>query len=464
MNNSKKRQLVKKTKTIKSKMRKTLKNHDIKYGGKVIASGGYGCIFRPALKCVDEQRAKGQISKLMTLKNLDNEYNDIVKFKPFLQQIPNYENYFFIDGVYTCKPDKLTDGDLKNYDKKCKALKKAGIYKNDVNNNLDKIGLLNMPDGGLDVGDFVDTTKQEKQYIYLNDSLIDLLLNGIEPMNKLNIYHGDVKESNILVSTKNGFHTKLIDWGLSAKFDGKTIPNAMADRPFQYNLPFSLIFFNDTFTKMYEKLLKEKASPTYFEIRTFLIDYIFLWNEKRGPGHIKYMINVMLKLFENDLQNIDEENRKEIVEMEFLYFYIIEYLTQILQKYTRNGRFMKMDYFTEVFLKNIDVWGLVMTYYPIVSILSENYKKLDKRALALFSKLKKIFIHYLFETATEPINVQKLTTELKELNSLFKTSSKNKGQNPISSYVKTHSFRKNDSHNTTNKKKPRTLIFIHSNK
>ena len=87
MNNSKKRQLVKKTKTIKSKMRKTLKNHDIKYGGKVIASGGYGCIFRPALKCVDEQRAKGQISKLMTLKNLDNEYNDIVKFKPFLQQI-----------------------------------------------------------------------------------------------------------------------------------------------------------------------------------------------------------------------------------------------------------------------------------------------------------------------------------------------------------------------------------------
>jgi hypothetical protein len=39
----------------------------INTGGKVIASGGYGCVFSPALKCEGTtKREKGKISKLMT--------------------------------------------------------------------------------------------------------------------------------------------------------------------------------------------------------------------------------------------------------------------------------------------------------------------------------------------------------------------------------------------------------------
>jgi len=456
---------------------KTRKN--IKYGGKVIGSGGYGCILRPALKCSGKARQKNQISKIMTTRHLREEYNDIVKFKPFLEKIPNYSNYFFIDNVYTCTPDKLTDKDLKDFDIKCKALKKEGFYSDNINKSLDKIGVLNMPDGGLDVGDFIDTITQNTQFIDLNNSLIDLLLHGIIPMNKYNIYHCDIKEGNILVDTKKEFHTKIIDWGLSAKYDGKKIPSAMTNRPLQYNLPFSNIIFNEIFEKTYKKFLEKNPSPNQYSLRAFVVDYIFLWNEKRGAGHIKYMINIMTKLFENDLPYVDKENLREIIEMEFLYHYIIDYITKILVKFTNNNKFMIKDYFNNVFLKNIDVWGLVMTYYPIINILHDNFQELDKTELNLFYKLKHIYIHYLFESAAEPINIDNLVKDLKELNVFFKQSAKSSREKSITSLVKTSKQKKMSKkskqvlskrtsikfkHLQKTKKQPRTLLFIESKK
>ena len=52
-----------------------------KNGGKVIASGGFGCIFRPALKCKTRKNIPGQITKLMTAKHAHTEFNEIEKFK-----------------------------------------------------------------------------------------------------------------------------------------------------------------------------------------------------------------------------------------------------------------------------------------------------------------------------------------------------------------------------------------------
>ena len=458
--------MIKTNKMKKPNKTKKMRKSALKTGGRVVASGGYGCIFRPALKCVGKLRPKNQISKLMTIKHIGQEYGDIVKFKPILERIPNYRNYFFIDGVYNCKPDKLTSEDLVDYEKKCKALKKDGFNSKNINDSLDKVGLLNMPDGGIDVGDFIETIKKNAQFISLNNSLIDLLINGILPMNKNNIYHCDVKESNILVNTINGFHTTLIDWGLSTKYDMSNIPETLFERPFQYNLPFSIILFNDLFKKMYEDFLQTNYDPSYYATRAFVIDYIFVWNAKRGPGHIKYMIGLMESLFDNDIKNINIENRKEIIEMEFLYHYIIEYLTQILVKFTKNKKFMEMEYFNNVFLKNVDVWGLVMSYYPIVNILHENFKQLDDLELKLFNKLKRIFVLYLFENSTSPIDITSLVKNLEELNSFFKQADKTSNKNKsISSLVKSLKHKKPSKKSTMkqkNKKQSRTAFFIES--
>ena len=49
-----------------------------KQGGKVLASGGFGCVFTPALKCEGAaHREKGKVSKLMTEKHAISEYKEI---------------------------------------------------------------------------------------------------------------------------------------------------------------------------------------------------------------------------------------------------------------------------------------------------------------------------------------------------------------------------------------------------
>ena len=90
-----------------------------KRGGKVIASGVYGCVFSPALLCnkTYKRRAK-HISKLMSTKFAYQEYNEINELKRALQHIKNYNNYFLLKDITLCKPAKLTVQDLQQFEKK----------------------------------------------------------------------------------------------------------------------------------------------------------------------------------------------------------------------------------------------------------------------------------------------------------------------------------------------------------
>ena len=51
-------------------------------GGKVIASGGFGCVFDPPLRCKGNPRVKNMVSKLMIERYVESEYNEIQKIKP----------------------------------------------------------------------------------------------------------------------------------------------------------------------------------------------------------------------------------------------------------------------------------------------------------------------------------------------------------------------------------------------
>jgi hypothetical protein len=55
-----------KTRKYKQSSRRFGQRRTRKHGGKVIGSGGYGCVFRPALRCNGtRKRASKTISKLM---------------------------------------------------------------------------------------------------------------------------------------------------------------------------------------------------------------------------------------------------------------------------------------------------------------------------------------------------------------------------------------------------------------
>jgi serine/threonine protein kinase len=183
---------------------KNTKNNNIlissKKGGNVLASGGFGCVFSPALKCEGSSTIeKGKISKLMTEKHATEEYNEINSIREQLKDIPDYEDYYLVNDLTLCKPAKLNKSDLKDFTKKCKALPKDNITKDNINESLDKLMTLNMPNGGIPVDDYIYNNGSFDKLYELNDSLIKLLKHGILPMNKKRIYHCDIKDSNILV-------------------------------------------------------------------------------------------------------------------------------------------------------------------------------------------------------------------------------------------------------------------------
>jgi hypothetical protein len=415
-------------------------------GGNALASGGFGCIFKPALKCKDSilEPGPGEVSKLMTEKHAKAEYSQIQTFKKILQGIPNYEDYFMVSGFSLCQPSKLSESDKNNF-KKCKALTKKGFTKKNINesSSLDELAIINMPDGGIDVKNYVSEMENInllKSFNELNNALVDLLINGLRPMNALELYHCDIKGGNILVSSSTSsvedktINMKLIDWGLSVHHKEKTgIPRRLYRRPFQYNVPWSNILFNHDFTKMYNSFLfqceERKVTLDSYLVREFVLDYIFAWNKIRGVGHLKTINSFFKLLVNNDMPNIQSVKvKKHVIEYDFTYNYIVDYISQILLHFTKNGEFQLLEYFNTVFIKNIDTWGLVMTYSIIIKHLvksSGDLTQLSKSESELVNKIKYIMFHYLFEAPLKVIDVNKVAEELQSLNNILIANTNN---------------------------------------
>jgi hypothetical protein len=97
----------------------------------------------------------------------------------------------------------------------------------------------------------------------------------------------------------------------------------------------------------------------------------------------------------------------------------VEYLTQILEKYTNNGELHILPYFKNIFLKNIDIWGFTMIYMSFYEYLYDTLEQLNSYQLEFISKIKYIIVHFLFENPLTPINVNLLVTELTNLNKVI---------------------------------------------
>jgi len=418
---------TRKNRKIHKHSRKTLAT-----GGKVIASGGFGCVFSPALKCKGEKtRGTNRISKLLTKKHALSEYNEIKEFKKKLDKIPNYQNYFLINDFNICKPSKLSESDLVNFKDTCSALPKDKITKENINKSLDKVLALNMPNGGLPIDDFLLKHNSYKNISKLNNTLIKLLNNGIIPMNKRNIYHCDIKDSNILIDSSSSLKARLIDWGLSTEYlanTNQTLPKTWRNRPFQFNVPFSIVIFSDLFFDKYSKYIKEGGKIDTESLKPFIIEYIYSWLKERGSGHYSYINQIMFMLFSNELGDINKSDKEKLIESEFTLPYISNYIIEVLINFTKFRQDDTLNlriYLDTIFIKIVDIYGFIISYLPIFQALFENYSKLNQMELNLFEALKEIFIKYLFSPRIETINESELTSKLKELNKIFNIETPN---------------------------------------
>lgn len=360
-----------------------------KRGGKVIGSGGYGCVFRPALKCkTAKKRLRGRVSKLLTKKHARVEKKTINRILKVVKYIPNYKEYFIIDDVTMCEPATLTRSDLANFDKKCSVFEKHDkVTKRNINDNLKKYYMLNLPDGGISLAHYYNEMSDLQHLKYINAQLINLLANGVVPLNDAHMYHADIKESNVLYDTTT-HKVGLIDWGLSFSYKRGKIPTIIRNKPLQYNHPFSVILFNKTFDSMYSEILSEHNQMlSRRDLYDFLIDYIRVWREERGDGHYQSIVDIW----------------KHVAGTEYVIEEIIvPYLAEILTAYTSQGRFHSSKYFANVFLRNVDVWGFLMTYSPILET-----NVFDRR-----SPLVEIYKRHLLARSTEPIDVNEVMYHL----------------------------------------------------
>ena len=407
-------------------------------GGEVIASGGFGCVFNPALKCEGKKgRGKNKVTKLMIQRYSLAEYNEIQNIKKKLNKIPNYENFFLLNNFTICKPAKLTKNDLKGFKTKCSALPKNKITKKNINSMLDKMLALNMPNAGLPIDDFIYKNSSYEILIELNNSLINLLIKGIIPMNDKNIYHCDIKDSNILVTNKTNIKTTLIDWGLSTEYVAninQPFPKTWKNRPFQFNVPFSIVIFSDFFVDKYIKYIEDGGQLNRYSLKPFVTEFISFWIKERGKGHYKYINHIMTMLFSNET-NINDKDHNSYIENNYTIPYISNYIIEILinfTDFTKNGSLNLRIYLDNVFIKIVDVFGLIISYLPIFEILFENYKNLNTNEKELFEKFKQIFIQYLYKPRIEPINIKELTDDLLTLNKLIQIGiNNNRLKNPI---------------------------------
>jgi hypothetical protein len=457
-------------------------------GGKVIDSGGFGCVFDPALQCKETGlREQGKISKLMRGKNAVEELNIINNIKDKLSIIPNYRDYFLVDGATLCKPSPLTENDLVDFNEKCTALPKRKVSKMTINRAdvLSDLTVLNLPNGGLSLSKFIENNASYEAIYKIQVALLQLLKNGIIPMNSNHIYHNDIKASNILVDTtdntiNNTFKIRLIDWGFLTEYVPRDqIPIIWKSLPLTFNEPFSVILFSDKFYSDYANFILEYNNYNKFNnvIDLFLNDYIY---NKETSGHFNYIMKIFYMLYKNNLPSGMSLHDKEVkIERVYALPQIRNYLKQILLNFTKkifaskdvsdaesigsldissasetdsvnNGEqafisipsvdnasssqnnqpnssfnslnaenifidiekqtamanIIKMElkiYLDSVFIKNVDIWGFIMCYMPIIKMLSDTYGLLNKLQKELFEALKRLIILYLFLDPNEPI-------------------------------------------------------------
>ena len=383
-------------------------------GGKAIDSGGYGCVFLPSLKCDNSVVSPGNISKLMSTNDANEEYNLIQKFNSKLKNIPNYSNYFLINDFKICTPSPLTNEDLINYNKECEMLEEQGITSTNINSRLNQVKTINMPYGGINVKKYIKNNFNSSEFVKLNNSLINLLQNGIVPMNKLNVYHGDLKSSNMLanIQTDKSVLVKIIDWGLSFICENiREIPKNVM-RPIHFNLPLSIIVFNKSFDTELSNFTSKNPNWTQKNATIFTAMFLNNYIKTRNKSHINIVIKTIDEF--NSLTNVLSKKFKKSPTN-----YILDYISEVVYKYTQNGKFNKLAYFNQVYLKNVDIWGFLTCYLDFYDTINSQ-KSLTSNDVTILGKIKKIFMETLFLNSTTPINIPNLVNKLMDLNSNFR--------------------------------------------
>lgn len=421
-------------------------------GGKVVAQGSSGCVFDPALLCEGQtHRQEGYVTKMLGTGDYgeyDSEWREIQKIKPIIEGIPNNENYFIVTQIYPCiNPKYDTTRDLINFNSKnCLALTEriSPSRPGETRDDIQDIALLksataqgfiqglNMPNGGPNMLEYTKPVDfSVEQFKTMNNLVIELLINGVVPMNKAGLLHLDIKAPNMVF---NGSHVRLIDWGLASKInadvgfglESEMNPPIMVNRPFT-NILFAykkgksilgewinLIINKNQKSGIFNRKSKEQIASIikeYLRLRDGDVKGV-LYNDKmmqrvlgsRILFHLPYIAHVA---FEN---NIDKT--LDLIASQIAYAVVEQCYNPVTKKMSV---FDVKRYFLEVYQHNVDVFGLVSFY---LTFLTNSHKNIFKTTY-IGRVLDTILTKYLYSetSAAKRYNIDEIVAELRYLNS-----------------------------------------------
>jgi hypothetical protein len=358
------------------------------------------------------------------------EFDTLRDVRDTLRGVPNYNKYFVIDPITTCTPAALEVGDLDGFDELCHNFKRGGgdgepaLDASSVNLHLDSLTALTMPDAGSDLFSVIEDATGElsgTEFRRLNSRLIELLVNGIVPMNAAGLVHGDVKLENIAAATTRGadgtrtFDTvRLIDWG-SAQTGVDQDPTLLINRPrktgsvFMHNLPAGSVFLRKEPAAIDSELGNVRRTVRAANYSSLAVAYAdVIYADARAAGETE-RINTVLTVIWPRLREDLHELKKGRTKMQVMSLF------EILKKYYANSHLDVAGYVSAVFRWNCDVWGFLSVYRDLLGsglafVPSDEFTREANEILRAFM--------YDARYAATPINVPELAARLTTLNDL----------------------------------------------
>ena len=99
---------------------------------------------------------------------------------------------------------------------------------------------------------------------------------------------------------------------------------------------------------------------------------------------------------------------------------IITYISNILDKYTINGEFKEDKYYNEVYLKNLDLWGTVMSCVNIFDLMNNSKDTLNTIEIVILEQIRNMF-KYTIENDNTAMNPAVIENYMKEISELYST-------------------------------------------
>jgi hypothetical protein len=168
--------------------------------------------------------------------------------------------------------------------------------------------------------------------------------------------------------------------------------------------------------------------------------------KERGAGHYKFINEIIFMLFNNDVTSVNDSEKPNHIETQYTMTYIVDYIVDVLVHFTKfrsDGTLNLREYLDNVFIQIVDIWGLICVYYPFLELLSNSYKTLTKVELKIFNQIRFIFVEYLYNPRHEPIDLNILYSDLKDLGKLIYIKYKGGKKTPSTSSKKSSSTKSN---------------------